>query len=1413
VAQRTQNVQCDENGNVLFFIVDGNVYNGDGLLIADAGSNVDDRACEVCFFAGNEVHVIPVPGSCTRFYVIGLFFRAYGSATRLRLRWGVLDMRETSDLPVYADHCVSVKGRFLKRNTELDFEGISLLPNGSALWEPLNIEPEQAPAPIDGGYFQDGTIYFSVAEGEQALYASSIQVDQQGRHLLVVRCNKGLVMLQVDGEGIRHLPYAPTVVRWDYNQLPTTTINDTDQSQRGEIALHLEGNTLKVAITSYWGPDPPGLGGVPGHQTRINYWVFQFTAGPVFNITTTIVGPTQPNANPRTYSLDLYPASDPPPLDGAGNPVLRPAVSGLEFSPNGRYIYFVKSPDHAYPNSNGVESNFGYIDTQWQTGDPGTYYTYLPIDLPAATRKLVDTQMGINVSPTGESWPALYMISADEDTYWLSAFHDPDVPLPGNWDPEVLVLPNVCSFSESNSPLTRFRHVNRRPLGATHVTTMTQAFCCDDMVMARDRSSTITAENCDLYWEPGNNDFWNTDQPVYIATELRIATGAHVTAQNMEFRFGEGATLIIEPGASLACTNCIFTNACEGTRWNGIEVRGKVWENQFGGTNPPNQGKLVLRASTVENAVTGVFVGMSVPFGGLAAGGVVQATRSWVTEDDEDGNPVSFWRSTTFRNCRQGVRFLRYQNHLPNGTAFRNLSSFNDCVFTVDDQYPVAYDFMHHVNLHYVDGIHFGACTFQNTLPDDFFDITGDHPGSAYLGHGIYSLDAHYSVGGSCNVPWPDGPISCPDNDMRFSHFIGLDHGIHALQGTSAHKFTASRVRFTNNIAGVFARGVIGYKVVDSKFSVGGRNVELTIFPDEVRWAQSHRGLFSTESYGMIVDDNELELDAAAAPGRLTEGIVIGYNRDHNDMVFRNTARNLDLGYTGEGVCADQVNKPLIGLHFQCNNNQGNKENIRSRLVSDPEALPQHQIIRTNQGRSARVADNSFDQDPAHMDFVNDGWQYNVIAYHWAPPEVPFRPIYISQGVAVTGTSTTGLPNVRPNGNCDNRRLPLIHLRGEVRRDHLVGVINDEKEAYGNNRYLYEQLIDGGNTDEVVQEIMDSWPQDAWDLRAYLLARSPYLSTEVLMAAMDRPTMPAAMKAEVCIANPDATRRDGFMRWLETECLYPLSESLLASIVASWDMRTYRTALESTLAHHHAEMTQAAHLLMDHYITDSTAFPVDSLRAVWEMIRTPAARYAEAMLLMQQGHFTAATAVVQAIPQEHPRLRPGQLTERDRMLGLIAFWEQVAVSGRSDAELDSAEVVQLEALIGGAYDRPATWAQNVLCFHYGRCRTPMTGGDEQAPKSLAQPAVANVVSPVTHTLRVHPNPAVNWAAIDYDLLAEARDAMILVRDVLGRPVEQFTLGGRSSQLVLDTRPLAKGLYTVELLNGGRILQVEKLIVE
>ncbi len=1392
VAQRTQNIQYDDEGKVLFFEIDGRIYNRDGLLLADNADDLWDVDCETCFIGGEEVHIFPVPGSCTRFFVVALLFenfqRSSSAQERGFLEWGVLDMELESSLPAYSDACVRVNGRFLT-TVEVSLAGYNFLNGGG-----LGLVTPMQSNPMGNSYLEQCSIY-SDGGGAQAIHGASIQVDAAGTKLLVVRCNQAILMLQVDASGITRLP----------GEWPTGSM-DNNESQRGELALHLDGNQLRVAHSSYlryfFGPLPCVQNGQPApvHNLQVGFAQFNLVPGPLISVS---MPSATPAPNPRNYSLDLYCPGSPYPLDGFGNDINRPAVAGLEFSPNGRYVYFVKSTDLAFPNSGGPQTTFGCIDLDWLEGQAGNPQTYLPIDDPIGTRRLCETQLGINTAPNGVG-KALYMLGADAvGQYWLGAFLDPDNPALAtsaeNWETHVVEMGNIAIRSEFNSPATEHRLLNRRTLGATHHAFLQQELCCEALTRAKDRSTTIEPDDCDLTWEPGNNAFWNTTEPIHVATELRIAPGAHVVAQNMTFKFAEDARLVVERGASFKCTNCLFTNACPDKRWKGILVASNAGQHQWGPLHPTHQGELVLRASIVEHAVAGIRTG----------GGVIDVGAATLLVDDDENDqtpPIAVWTRSEIRNCHRGVMFRNYSNFSPStGAGMHNRSRFEDVLFRVDADYMPDYGFQEHAWLWRVSGIPFIACDFENALPDGFFDIVG----SQGLGHGIRSLDANFRVTGKCSQLWPNGGPPCPENLFRRSTFTGLDHGIHALQGSKLRNFTVDRAQFTDNICGVYADGVVGYVVKNSNFSVGNRNVAMTNL-DEQHWFSHHRGIYSKRCYGFTVDDNTLYKTPGSPTDRRTEGVVIGYSQDHNDYVFRNHGRDLNWGFVGEGVSAstEPSYTPIVGLQMICNTNQNNAVNLSSRkangATTDEQAT---HSIRAQQGDSWRQADNEFDGWVGWLDKKDFEvtTTYAIIKYWHQGQGAPYKPLSYDDYLAPHEV-TQPLA-----GNCDFKVPGTVPPDGDgLQPEDVLEFLQGRKLAYGNVRYLYEQLIDGGSTDEVVEEITSAWPQDAWDLRSYLLGKSPFLSTQVLKDMMDKDGFPMAMKAEVCIANPEATQVEGFVKWLEHEASTPMPESLIAAIVASWDVKTYRTNLEAQLAGHHAAMSQAANLLLEHYTQDEEAYPLLALRSVWQEVRTPAARYAEALSYLDQEQYTAAQAVVEGIQQEHAKLRPKDITEKDRMLALIAFLQAVASNGRSEDEFTPAEQDQLETLIAGEQDRPATWAQNLLCFHYGKCASPWTGDDGE-PKSLPRRKPEQAVSEAMLTLQ--PNPTSNWAVAKVHLGSDDAKATLRVMDVTGKQVATYRLTGKEQQVVLDTRTLNPGAYVVELSDTVRRLASENLIVQ
>ncbi|MBS1568603.1 MAG: T9SS type A sorting domain-containing protein [Bacteroidetes bacterium] len=328
-----------------------------------------------------------------------------------------------------------------------------------------------------------------------------------------------------------------------------------------------------------------------------------------------------------------------------------------------------------------------------------------------------------------------------------------------------------------------------------------------------------------------------------------------------------------------------------------------------------------------------------------------------------------------------------------------------------------------------------------------------------------------------------------------------------------------------------------------------------------------------------------------------------------------------------------------------------------------------------------------------------------------------------------------------------------------------------------------------------------------------LLSKSPYLSTEVLMQMDEKGILPDAMVAEICIANPEATSKDGFTDWLEFKAPHPLPSYMIDQIIASWDSKTYRFTLERDMASHHQDMTQAAVLWLDRFQSDSSYTPMDSLRMVWRQVRTSAARYAEALTFIEEGRYDSARIVVEMIPVEDPKLKEKQLEEKDRMLQLVDFFRDMAAAGKSAAQLGHDDITRLEGIIDGQYDRPATWAQNLLCFHYKRCRPPLTGGEDRPAPRMVRAYTADGTAKALPALVIRPNPANTWVVFEYRILKAVDNAYIRVVGIDGRELPRIPITAPEGQPVYDTRNMAKGAYTVELVNAGKTVETGKLMVE
>lgn len=1371
-AQYAQNAQYDENGNLLFFTQDGNIYDHAGYKMAD---NDLDPNCTDCLPAGmQEVSIVLMPGTCDKYYIISGRARNYNSpgadpacywpdpSEKSFLGYSILDLA----LPSRYYGAIGRKGRVWHYLEDWSVHPL-VTANIQAFQHMANQVYTTSCMPISG----DPAV-FKIASGNYSLYGSSHHSSRLNNiyHVVYEGTTPGAQKYLFARNGMEYLH--STITPFGIPNMQHLANADNFTSWSSEAWLYMNGGlaiaqggdgVVRLVCTNNW------RDGFIGSSDRTLAILKIQLVGGVSLINRTDVNTRTPIA-----------------------PGVHGRVQGVAFDATGRYLYFAQS----------AEPYIGYIDLY----DPALTVHDLAAELSLPPGQLAAYGNGhirLNRDPSGVGH-AIHFPYASGIGYLAGAGN----PALHVWHPLVpgtlqIGPPPVSGVLQSSSPYNTYTRylMDMQNYRDQQVPSLQQGKCClsNEQVPEWSHPFTYSGTNTPTTpWTTTQNGLtgpmlctWPLDgngQPIghaYFNQDFVIQAGARLYVQGMEWRFAPTARLIVEPGAFVQFKDCLLRGgACGPERWPGVEVRAIT--NMPQGSNPafpPNHGKMVFNNSTVQDAEVGVTLGKKNMFGIVQfAGGILQSTGS------------------TFLNCRVGVNFYPYKNLTPGGFELPSNSRFSSSTFTADAGYNnhavSGYDFAVHAQMWKVKGIRYLGCTFQN--------LRTTENQSSKRGQGIRSLDAEIHVSSRCADLGPPPPPGFCHNVLP-SKFINLDHGIHAYKATNLFSFTVEESEFTNNVAGVYVQGVPAFQVQHSSFSVGGSHATTLDNPEEWSWLNANRGTYSYQSQGFVLEHNTAQRSATTPTGVKPEGFVTGWTQGSDDVVRWNDTYDMHIGFVSEGVCSttDQVH----GLLYKCNVTNANGTGIKIRVVtSDPNILP-YEVFRPIHGSVDGAAGNEFIGNT--LDIDNDN-PITGIRYWWYHPQpFPYEPTLTEGIVALAHTENANYCEDELVASIEHME-PVSSLAEPVAyRAYLMGVAQARKQEYGDTRYLYDQLIDGGSTDETVQEIQSTWPNEAWELRTALLEKSPYLSVVVLKEVVLKNIMPPAMVAEICIANADGTQKEGFLNWLQYDSPCNMPQYLLDNIVASWDQKTYRTSLEADLAFSRSELSQAIYGVVASYHTDTTAVPVDSIRAALQVLRTTEARYMEILSYLEQDRFDSANAVMDRLPDEF-RLNDGEISEKDRAkqyIGLVQGWRN---AGRTDAELTADEIAALQALVEGWYDRPAEWAQNLLCFGYGICRAPLSGGEDAAPQGRQVP-VDRATAP-TPMLKLAPNPANAWVAMDYRLEPPVNRAYLLLRDATGRRLEQIPVEHTESQAVYDTRRLAPGSYTVELVNDGRLVDAQKLIV-
>jgi len=847
------------------------------------------------------------------------------------------------------------------------------------------------------------------------------------------------------------------------------------------------------------------------------------------------------------------------------------------------------------------------------------------------------------------------------------------------------------------------------------------------------------------------NTLWDLNCTMY--RDIIVESGKTLTV-TCKLVMKKNAKIIIKQGGILVVDGGTITSAHE-LPWQGIQVWGNSSAHQWpDGNGNYQQGRLVLNNATIENAIVAVDLWKDGEYS--KTGGIVQATNS------------------SFVNNVRAVHALQYRNFHPvNFDEMPYNSSFTNCTFEINADYPGYETFFKHVDLSLVNGLRFNGCDFS---------LSPDAPGVSDYNQAIAAYSAGFRVDAPCNNS------TQPCSSYDHSTFNDFRVGIYAAGGLlSPYTYYINRAQFNGNTIGVLSNNVNNAIILNSEFHAA---------KNQYNWELCTYGIFMQAANGFTIEDNQF-FKQQGAP--LSNYIGIGvFDCNAIADVYRNEFTGLTAGNYAYGK--NWAERLYHGVEYLCNTNTSNWADFY--VTGNP--ILSTNGVQSKQGVFTLPARNTFSASGATWHFYNE--TQNLIGYYYCqscPDQYPDYVLNVTrEPVNITGSCPSHYGSDTPERSVVMDATEFLEAETAFAQSDY---------DYQGVKTLYNNLKDGGSTEEAIFDVSTAQPSQMWEIRSKLLGDSPYLSTEVLKLAADRTDMfTEAAIFDILAANPDELKKEELMKYLE-EKENPLPDYMLNILKQVAEGTSYRTVLELQMSRHSHDRAQAANDII-RSILNADELDMGQLQ-LW--LTNLGGLEAEKQLIasyVHQGDYSTALALAETLPVAY-KLQDEQLLDHNQYMSLLQLQQNLKNSGRTMNQLTTAEQQQLTEIAESETASSSAMAKSVLELFYGagfeRC---LPIDDEASYKSSAAADLNRLAGHYGMSISAKPNPAGDWAAFDYTLPEGTETALLEITDASGKTIATYTLQGSMGQQLADTRQWPAGQYVYTLKAAG-FTQSGKLVVK
>lgn len=590
-----------------------------------------------------------------------------------------------------------------------------------------------------------------------------------------------------------------------------------------------------------------------------------------------------------------------------------------------------------------------------------------------------------------------------------------------------------------------------------------------------------------------------------------------------------------------------------------------------------------------------------------------------------------------------------------------------------------------------------------------------------------------------------------------------------------------SSTKFVNNNYGVYVSASHNVKLLNNEFVIGKNGINDV--SSVGTYIEGYASNFRIEENKFLKNENCIGL---------VFGVKMKSTGSDNNVVYKNQFTNVDIAqhFIGENYSSEV---PYNGLKSLCNEHIDNKiyDIVISRdMSSNINGINEHQNMEGQNGDVA--AGNKFSsQEEMEMQYNNGG---NYLYYYYTnnPNEK-----------LISYSSTSISQEIAPENSCPSKLFGLYPET--VYSELLTANLN-----FANLRYNYNQLIDAGNTEELLDLIQGEWSDDVWKLRTELLRKSPFLSQELLLSVALKKQLPPAIFLEICLANPDATKEEAFLEKLMCCIPNPLPEFMINLIRASWNQKTLRTEIEKELS--------AVKTYRDEFQNYKTEILLsDSIYNYSEIINHLESRgsisdyLSMAEIAISQDDYAQANLYLNIYENNNGKLSEVEAAQIASFRDYISIREYIFLNNKTIYNLDSTQIAALETFASSNNYRGAVLARNILCFLYNICiddvpaqpRMLRIGGNENSGKNTT-PYIASV--------KVLPNPANSYASFIWDMKSYDQPSILYIYDQTGKVVITKEIENVQGQWIWDLKNTPSGVYVYTLKSDQLILYSGKVIV-